>query len=119
MPTVSLTLSPRWPADDHDRCSLMTTVGLCVPQLGANVDRHTLREFVTHAEALGFASLWVQERLFYPLHPRTGYSAIPGQPIPAAYQSALSATETLTAIACWTDRIDIGSSVLVAGYHRP
>lgn len=97
----------------------MTTVGLCVPQLGGHVDRNTLREFVTRAEALGFASLWVQEHLFYPLHPRSGYSSIPGQPIPAPYESALSATETLTAIACWTERVDVGTSVLVAGYHRP
>lgn len=97
----------------------MTTVGLCVPQLGEHVDRATLREFVTRAEAVGFAGLWVQEHLFYPLEPRSGYAAIPGQPIPDPYRSALAATETLTAVACWTEHVTVGTSVLVAGYHRP
>jgi probable F420-dependent oxidoreductase len=97
----------------------MTTVGLCLPQLGEHVDRSCLRIFCERAEALGFASLWVQEHLFYPLDPRSGYGAIPGQPIPDAYRSTLAATETLMCAAAWTERVDIGTSVLVAGYHRP
>ncbi|MHA3703695.1 TIGR03619 family F420-dependent LLM class oxidoreductase [Jatrophihabitans sp. YIM 134969] len=97
----------------------MTTVGLCVPQLGAHVDRVVLRDFAQSAEALGFGSLWVQEHLFYPLRPRSGYSNIPGHPIPDPYRSTLAATETLSAVAAWTDRVLVGTSVLVAGYHRP
>lgn len=97
----------------------MTTVGLCIPQLGDHVDRTTLRQFAVRAEALGFASLWAQEHLFYPLAPRSGYSGIPSQPIPDPYKSTLAATESLTAVACWTETITIGASVLVAGYHRP
>ena len=97
----------------------MTTVGLCVPQLGAHVDRAVLRDFAQSAEALGFASLWVQEHLFYPLRPRSGYSNIPGQPIPEPYRSTLAATEALSAVAAWTERVLVGTSVLVAGYHRP
>lgn len=97
----------------------MTTVGLCVPQLGEYVDRDTLQEFVVRAQAAGFASLWVQEHLFYPLEPRSGYSGIPAQPIPAPYRSTLAGMETLAVVAGWTDRIEIGTSVLVAGYHRP
>jgi len=97
----------------------MTTVGLCLPQLGEHIDGPTLHDFCQSAEALGFASLWVQEHLFYPLHPRSGYSSIPGQPVPTPYQSTLGATETLAAAAAWTTRVAIGTSVLVAGYHRP
>ena len=97
----------------------MTTVGLCLPQLGEHVDRATLRAFCERAEAVGFAHLWVQEHLFCPLRPRAGYAAIPGQPIPAPYRSTLAATETLMAAAAWTEHVEIGTSVLVAGYHRP
>jgi probable F420-dependent oxidoreductase len=97
----------------------LTTVGLCLPQLGPHIDRSALRTFCERAEALGFASLWVQEHLFYPLAPRSGYSAIAGQPIPDPYRSTLAATELLMAAAAWTDRVDLGTSVLVAGYHRP
>jgi probable F420-dependent oxidoreductase len=66
----------------------------------------------------------VQEHLFYP-HAEgasgEGYEA--GQATSAyaspRYQSVLSPTETMAAAAAWTDRIRIGSSILVAGYHRP
>ncbi len=97
----------------------MTTVGLCLPQLGEHIDREVVQAFSQNAEELGFGGLWVQEHLFYPLNPRSGYAAIPGQQIPDPYRSTLAATETLMAAAAWTDRIEIGTSVLVAGYHRP
>ncbi len=97
----------------------MTTVGLCLPQLGGNVDRDALRGFVESAEALGFASLWVQEHLFYPHEPASGYAARPGLAVPEAYRTTMSALETLTAAAAWSSSVEIGTSVLVAGYHRP
>jgi probable F420-dependent oxidoreductase len=97
----------------------MTTVGLCLPQLGGHVTRGALRGFVESAEELGFASLWVQEHLFFPHEPISGYSARPGLAIPEAYRTTLSALETLTAAAAWTSRVEVGTSVLVAGYHRP
>ena len=50
-------------------------IGLCLPQLGGHVNRHGLRAFCEQAEELGYGSLWVQEHIFYPLHPVSGYSA--------------------------------------------
>ena len=97
----------------------MTTVGLCLPQLGGHVTRSALRTCVESAEELGFASLWVQEHLFFPHEPISGYSARPGLAIPDAYRTTLSALETLTAAAAWSSRVEVGTSVLVAGYHRP
>ena len=97
----------------------MTTVGLCLPQLGGHVDRFALRGCVESAQELGFASVWVQEHLFFPHDPISGYSARPGLAIPQAYRTTLSALETLTAAAAWSDTLGIGTSVLVAGYHRP
>jgi probable F420-dependent oxidoreductase len=97
----------------------VTTVGLCLPQLGGHVDRRALRAFVESAEELGFGGLWVQEHLFYPHDPVSGYAARPGLAVPQAYRTTLSALETLTAAAAWSSRAEIGTSVLVAGYHRP
>lgn len=97
----------------------MTTVGLCLPQLGGQVTRTALRRCVESAEELGFADLWVQEHLFFPHEPVSGYSARPGLAIPQAYRTTLSALETLTAAAAWSETIGVGTSVLVAGYHRP
>ena len=94
-------------------------IGLCLPQLGGNVDRDGLRGFCEHAEELGFGSLWVQEHIFYPLNPVSGYSARPGLKVPDAYRTTLAALETLTAAAAWTTRPAVGTSILVAGLHRP
>ncbi len=94
-------------------------IGLTLPQLGGHVTRAALRGFCEQAEELGFGSLWVQEHIFYPLNPVSGYSARPGLAVPDAYRSVLGALETMTAAAAWTTRPVIGSSILVAGLHRP
>jgi len=94
-------------------------IGLALPQLGGQVTRAGLRAFCESAEELGFGSLWVQEHLFYPLDPVSGYSARPGVPVPQAYRSVLGALQTLTAAAAWTSRVTVGTSILVAGLHRP
>lgn len=94
-------------------------IGLSLPQLGGHVSRDGLRSFCEQAEEIGYGSLWVQEHIFYPLNPVSGYSARPGLAVPDAYRSTLGALETLTAAAAWTTRVAIGTSVLVAGLHRP
>ncbi|WP_409329638.1 TIGR03619 family F420-dependent LLM class oxidoreductase [Trujillonella humicola] len=96
-----------------------TAVGLCLPQLGGHVTRDALRAFVESAEELGFGGLWVQEHMFYPHEPVSGYAARPGLAVPEAYRTTLSSLETLSMAAAWSSRAEIGTSVLVAGYHRP
>jgi probable F420-dependent oxidoreductase len=97
----------------------MVRVGLCLPQLGEHVTAAGFSEFCRRAEAAGFSSLWAQEHLFFPLEPRSGYAAVPGLPIPPQYRSVLAPTEAMAHAAAITDRVTIGSSILVGGYHRP
>ena len=94
-------------------------IGLSLPQLGGHVTRDGLRAFCEQAEELGYSSLWVQEHIFYPRNPVSGYSARPGLAVPEAYRSVLAALETLTAAAAWTSTPVVGTSILVAGLHRP
>jgi hypothetical protein len=94
-------------------------IGLSLPQLGGHVDRDVVRGFAERAEDLGFGSLYVQQHLFYPLNPASGYSARPGLAVPEPYRSILQPMELLAAVAAWTSTIRIGTSILVAGYHRP
>ncbi|CAB4869470.1 MAG: TIGR03619 family F420-dependent LLM class oxidoreductase [Actinobacteria bacterium] len=97
----------------------MTRVGLSLPQLGGHVTRDVVRGFAERAEELGFGSLFVQQHLFYPLNPASGYSARAGLAVPEAYRSILQPMELLAAVAAWTSTITVGTSILVAGYHRP
>jgi probable F420-dependent oxidoreductase len=94
-------------------------IGLTLPQLGEHVTREAVRAFCERAEALGFASLWVQEHLFFALEPSAPYAARPGMPVPEAYKTTWSPLELLTAAAAWTDRVRLGTGILVGGYHRP
>jgi probable F420-dependent oxidoreductase len=75
--------------------------------------------FCERSEELGFTGLWVQQHLFFPHQPTSGYAARPGLAIPERYRTIISPLETLAAAAAWTSVATIGTSVLVAGYHRP
>jgi probable F420-dependent oxidoreductase len=94
-------------------------VGLALPQLGPHVDASAVRGFAERAEELGFGHLFVQQHLFYPHEVVSGYSARPGLAVPEAYRSVLQPLELLSVVAGWTSDIILGTSILVAGYHRP
>lgn len=94
-------------------------VGLTLPQLGPHVSRRAVRAFCERSEAVGFASLWVQEHLFFALEPQAPYAARQGMPVPDAYRTTWSPLELLSAAAAWTERAVLGTGILVGGYHRP
>lgn len=94
-------------------------VGLTLPQLGEHVTRDALRDFCESAEALGFASLWVQEHLLFALEPSAPYAARPGMAVPDAYRTTFAPMEALAMAAAWTERVALGTGILVGGYHRP
>lgn len=94
-------------------------VGLALPQLGPHADAVAVRGFAERAEELGFGHLFVQQHLFYPHEVVSGYSARPGLAVPEAYRSVLQPMELLAVVSGWTSKILLGTSILVAGYHRP
>ena len=96
----------------------MTTVGVCVPQLGPTVTAPLVRDFAQQAEAMGFAGLWVQDHFLFALSPSGAFGGS-GDRQPAVYQSVWQPTELLAALSCWTKRAELGTSVLVAGNHWP
>ena len=97
----------------------LTGVGLCMPQLGDGLTVDIVREFCRRAEDVGYTSLWVQDHFLWPLEPRRGYAGRPGAPIPAQYQSVLAPLELLASAAAWTERVTLGTSILVGGNHWP
>ncbi|MWA03246.1 TIGR03619 family F420-dependent LLM class oxidoreductase [Actinomadura sp. LD22] len=67
---------------------------------------------------MGFAHLWVQDHFLYALEQRGEYGGSAAAQ-PEVYQSVFGPTETLAAVATWTSRIELGTSVLVGGNHWP
>jgi probable F420-dependent oxidoreductase len=94
-------------------------VGISLPQLGPQASPEALIRVAQHAEELGYDSVWVLERLLWPLSPREPYPAARDGKLPETYQSVLDPIETLTFVAAHTKKILLGTSVLVLPYHTP
>ena len=94
-------------------------LGIALPQWGKHASPEAIVQVAQAAERLGYASVWVQERLLRPLQPRTPYGGIPGMPIPEPYRTVYDPIETLTYVAAKTERIKLGTSVIDALFHVP
>lgn len=96
----------------------MTTIGLTLPQLGPTVSAPLIRDFVQQADAMGFDDLWVQDHFLYALQQSGEYGGS-ATAQPDNYRSVWAPTELLAAVAMWTDRMSLGTSILVGGNHWP
>lgn len=94
-------------------------VGISLPQLGPQASPENLIRVAVRAEELGYDSVWVLERLLWPVNPQEPYPAAPDGKLPVAYQNVLDPLETLTFVGAHTTRIRLGTSVLVLPYHTP
>ena len=94
-------------------------VGISLPQLGPQALPENLIAVARRAEELGYDSVWVLERLLWPLAPKEPYPAAPDGRLPETYQSVLDPIETLTFVAAHTAKVQLGTSVLVLPYHSP
>ena len=71
------------------------------------------------AEKEDFDSLWVFERLLWPLNPQTSYPATADGRLPVEAQNVLDPLETLTFVAANTNKISLGTSVIDMLFHNP
>ena len=95
-------------------------LGLGLPHLGHLADPDAIRTVAVAAEAAGLDSLWAMDRLLSPVAPRTlGYPGRSDGTLPAAQQTVLDPLVALTVAATVTERIAIGTDVLVAPWYPP
>ena len=93
-------------------------IGFALPQMGAVAGPDAITRVARRAEELGFNSLWVLDRLLYPLNPRAPYPVGDGT-LPLQYKRVLDPVETLTFAAARTERIAVGTSVLNIPWYNP
>lgn len=91
-------------------------LGLALPNLTPLGTRQNILSFAREAERCGYASLWVTERLLYPVRPK---QLMGGQPWPDSYKHALDPLDTLVFVAGVTQKIRLGTSVLDFPMHAP
>jgi probable F420-dependent oxidoreductase len=94
-------------------------IGIGAPQLGRFADSAVTRDVAVAAEQAGIASLWAIDRLLVPSEPRSPYPGTPDGSLPASQHHVLDPLVTLTVAATVTDRIRLGTDVLVAPWYPP
>jgi probable F420-dependent oxidoreductase len=93
-------------------------LGLRLPQrLGVDL-QHDVVEAARTAEAAGYASLWTYERLLFPETPVEPYAGT-NVPWPEASRQTADPLAVLTAAAVATEKVRLGTSLLVAALHTP
>jgi probable F420-dependent oxidoreductase len=92
--------------------------GFALPQVGSAVGPDALVSVAKRAEELGFDSLWVLDRILWPVNPRAPYPIGDGS-LPVKYKSVLDPLEALTFAAAHTRRVALGTSVLNLPWYTP
>jgi probable F420-dependent oxidoreductase len=94
-------------------------LGFSLPAAGAWATPDNMVTIARRAEALGYSSLWVFQRLFYALEPKQEYYGAPGQPWPKPFERAFDPLVALSFVAAVTSRIRLGTSVLITPFYSP
>lgn len=94
-------------------------VGFNLPQIGPAATPKLIVRAAQRAEALGYDTLWVWERVLYPVKPQTPYPASADGSLPEVFKHAMDPVGLLTFAAAHTSRIGLGTSVLDIPYYNP
>ena len=94
-------------------------LGIALPHFGPHATPQAIVRVARKAEALGFASLWVLDRLLWPIEPVSKYPGNPRGEMPSPMQNTYDPLIVLSFAAAHTEKILLGTSVLVAAYRSP
>lgn len=94
-------------------------LGFSLPTAGDWARPENQMHVAQHAEALGYHSLWVFQRLLYALEPKNPYPPVPGPKWPKAFERVMDPIVTLAYVAGATKRIRLGTSVLIMPFYTP
>jgi probable F420-dependent oxidoreductase len=94
-------------------------VGMFLPQVGEDATKENILYIAKQAEKEGINSVWVLDRLLWPLIPQTPYAATPDGTLPVEFQNVLEPLTTLTYVASVTKRILLGTSIIDMFFQNP
>ena len=94
-------------------------LGFSLPVAGPWATPDNLVTVAQRAEALGYSSVWVLQRLLYAVEPKNQYYGAPGPTWPKAFEHVLDPIVTLSYVAAATSRVRLGTSVLITPFYQP
>lgn len=86
--------------------------GVCIPHYGRPIDAGGLTGMAVQAEEMGFDSVWVTDHIIVP-------HDIPGRTDIVYRQNMLEPLSLLTHLGAVTNRVNIGTSVVILPYRNP
>ncbi len=94
--------------------------GFSLTGRGLLADREAITTLAKRAEALGYDSIWVTDRMLIPVQSRSAYPYSPTGAFPLGPDEPwLESLTAVTYLATITQRINVGTSVLVIPYRNP
>jgi probable F420-dependent oxidoreductase len=93
--------------------------GITLPQYGSQATKENIIHLAKAAEQEQLDSLWVFERLLWPINPQTPYPGTADGNLSPALQNVFDPMETLTFVAAKTDKIALGTCVIDMLFHNP
>lgn len=94
-------------------------IGISLPQVGPHAGPDAVRRAAVLAEARGYDSVWVLDRVLMAEEPRSAYPASPDGRAPEIFRTAFDPIGCLTVAAAATERVRVGTSVLIAPLYPP
>ena len=94
-------------------------VGVFLPQVGEYATKENILYIAKEAEKEGIDSLWVLDRLLWPMHPQTPYGGSPDGILPVEFQNVFDPLTVLTYVAGVTKRILLGTSIIDMLFESP
>ena len=94
--------------------------GFSLQGRGVLAGREAITSLARRAEALGYDSIWVTDRMLIPVQSRSAYPYSPTGAFPLGPDEPwLEPLTAVTYLATITERINVGTSVLVIPYRNP
>jgi probable F420-dependent oxidoreductase len=94
-------------------------LGFVIPQVGAEVGPESVERCVGVAESLGYDSLWVLDRLLFPVNPRAQYPASADGTLPESYRRVMDPLALLTYASALSRTLNLGTSILNLPWYNP
>jgi len=99
--------------------NLVMKVGMFLPQVGEYATKENILYIAKESEKEGIDSVWVLDRLLWPLNPQTPYAATPDGTLPVEFQNVLDPLTTLAYVAGVTKQILLGTSIIDMFFQNP
>jgi probable F420-dependent oxidoreductase len=94
-------------------------LGFALPHIGPIATKANIHKAAQEAEALGYHSLWTNERVLVPIDPKTPYPGTPDGKLNPEYDTVFEHMSALTYASAITSTIRLGVSVINIPFYNP